>query len=224
MQNFYLKMYKNVYLRKVSAIAQRMLQKMVHHLILAGEITADDLPVLTDSELLGLLSISKEETARKLYGMLRERDLFREAVVIRPSGFTHAETKSGKPIAVFGIERADMEKLADSPLLNQRNQTSLENLENKIADIAGVPRNMALVVPILNIFRFQPKDITIYTGEQPDSLKRRYPAHFKNMEEVASSYAAFRVCAPSEYREKLSAPAVAKEIFDLVMQTAWAPR
>src|SRR5581483_10209986 len=35
-QNYYLKIYKNVYLRKASAIAQRMMQKMVYHLIRSG--------------------------------------------------------------------------------------------------------------------------------------------------------------------------------------------
>lgn len=43
-QNYYLKIYKNVYLRKTSAIAQRMMQKMVYHLIMAGELRRSDLP------------------------------------------------------------------------------------------------------------------------------------------------------------------------------------
>ena len=58
-QNYYLKIYKNVYLRKTSAIAQRMVQKMTHHLIIAEELRREELPLLTDSELIGRCGTSR---------------------------------------------------------------------------------------------------------------------------------------------------------------------
>ena len=48
-QNYYLKIYKNVYLRKASAIAQRMIQKMTHRLIAMRELRREELPNITDS-------------------------------------------------------------------------------------------------------------------------------------------------------------------------------
>jgi uncharacterized protein len=64
-QNYYLKIYKNVYLRKSSAIAQRMMQKMVHHMIAGGELTSETLVELTDSELVGMMRFSKNKIVQE---------------------------------------------------------------------------------------------------------------------------------------------------------------
>ena len=216
-QNFYMKMYKNVYLRKASAIAQRMFQKNVYHLIAAGELRPEDLPRITDSELLGIAYFSKDPVAQELYGCLRRRELFREAIVVRPEEFLHAESHARKPIAVLGADAETMAELLWNPSLDQKNQAGLEELEVKIADIAGVPANAVLVVPIFNSYRFVAEDINIYNeGGHLESLKARYPAHFKNMEEVAQSYLALRICTLEKYRKNLSSPKVAKEVFDLI--------
>ncbi len=218
-QNFYVKMYKNVYLRKISAIAQRMLQKMVYHLILAKEIVADDLPRLTDSELIGVIYFSKDELVKELYHHLKVRDLFREAIVVRPEGMSHAGGKAGKPTKIFGAAGGEMARLMQSAALQSKNQVGLETLEKKIAELAGIPKNMVLIVPIFYPQRFEAKDIKIHTESGAlESLRDRYPAHFKNMEEVAQSYLALRVCTPEKYRKILSSPEIAKEVLDLLMK------
>ena len=217
-QNFYLKMYKNVYLRKTSAIAQRMFQKMTHHLILEGVIARRDLPDLTDSELFGVMRFAKNETVRKLYDLFRRRDLFREAVVLRPKSFADAENKTTKHITTFGIDAKQIKRIIAAPELQTKNQIGLANLEDKIAELAGLPKDSVLVVPITDPGRFAAQDIMVYKGpgKKPSSLKARYPAHFKNIAEVTQTYVAFRVCTTQQYRKQLSSPRIAKKIFDVI--------
>lgn len=220
-QNFYINMYKNVYLRKTSAIAQRMLQKIVYHLIKSGGAAVGDLPLLTDSELLGLMLISKDPLVSELYEMLKRRDLFREAIAIRPEKFMHASLTAPKPKTVFGLDDAGIKNLMNAPALQPKNQEALEGLERQIAALAGIPETAVLVVPVLTPGRFQAKDIAIYAeGGKLESLKERYPAHFKNMEEVGQSYLALRISAPEKYRKILSEEKMAKGVFDLIAKAA----
>ena len=217
-QNFYLKMYKNVYLRKASVIAQRMFQKMVYLLIRNGTITAADLPNLTDSELIGILRMSEDEGVQAMYRRLRRRELFRETIVVRPEKFAKTHHAPGKAVRVFGISPREMSRLVNAPALQNRNQESLISLEHKIADIVGVPSDAILAVTVMNAWRFVPKDVAIYSEKgTAGSLKERYPAHFKDMEEVAHAYAVFRICALEKYRKRVSEPRIAKKIFDAVM-------
>ncbi len=213
-QNFYLKMYKNVYLRKTSAIAQRMFQKMTHHLILASELAAADLPNLTDSELFGIMRFTKDAVVREMYNLFRRRDLFREAVVLRPKSFARSENKTSKEVATFGIEKREIKRLITAKHLQVKNQIGLAALEDDIARLAGLPPNTVLVVPITDPGRFDAQDIKVYRGrsKKPGSLKTRYPAHFKNIKEVSQTYVAFRICTTEQYRARLSSPRIASQI------------
>jgi HD superfamily phosphohydrolase len=219
-QNYYLKIYKNVYLRKTSAIAQRMMQKMTHHLITTGALMPTALPALTDSELLGMFHLSEDRFISAMYDLLKRRDLFREAIVLRPEQFAHAATSIEKPITTFGAKSAVMRKLAQNPKLDPKNQVGLMAVEAEIADIAGLPRSSVLVTPIHGQERFTGQDILIYQGAHKKlaSLKDRYPAHFKNIEEVAESYLTFRICTTEKYRKVLSSPKTAKKIFEYLTE------
>lgn len=218
-QNFYLKMYKNVYLRKTSAIAQRAFQKMTHHLIAAGEIAAADLPNLTDSELFGMMHISRDATVREMYASFKARDLYREAIVLRPRSFVGPQNLAGKPIATFGLGDREINHLIPAPQFQLANQVGLAAAEARIATLAGLPPNSIIIVPVTNPERFIAQDILVYrgAGQKPASLKTRYPAHFKNIEEVAQTYVAFRVCTLQKYRAKLSSPRVAKKIAEVIL-------
>jgi len=219
-QNYYLKIYKNVYLRKTSAIAQRMVQKMTYHLILANELRREELPFLTDSELIGTFRASKDPFVRATYALLRRRDLFREAIVLRPEKFAHAATSSGKPVTTFGAKNAVMRRLAQNPKLHPKNQAELAVVEHEIAKIAGLPSASVLVTPIHGQERFEGQDILIYQGAHKKlaSLKERYPAHFRNVEEVAESYITFRVSTTEKHRKVLSSSRTAKKIFEYLTE------
>lgn len=218
-QHFYMKMYKNVYLRKASLIAQRMFQKIVYYLIKDGELERRTLPSLTDSELIGKIASSLNPSVITLYDFLKKRELLKEAIVIRPEKFMPSKNQK-KAVAKFGVDEKTMEKLTEAPSFREKNQENLLELERKIAKIAGLEEELILAVPVLNSWRFKPKDIKIYRGKEGIvSLKDRYPAHFKNMEEIARSYAAFRICTTEKHRKVLSSPKISRRIFQLVMET-----
>ena len=220
-QNFYLKMYKNVYLRRTSAIVQRMVQKMIYHLILEGEITPGELPGLTDSELLGIMRFSKNPVVKTMYALYKKRDLYREAVVIRPKRFAAGDERPGKARRTLAASDAEIRHLIHAPNLHLKNQEGLLAAENEIAHAVGIPEEYILVTPITNPERFEAQDILVYRGprERPASLKTRYPAHFKNLEEVAEDYITFRVCTTEKYREHLSSPQMARKVFKLLMSS-----
>jgi uncharacterized protein len=162
LQNYYLKIYKNVYLRKTSSIAQRMVQKIIHHLIVAGEIKATDLVDFTDSELIGMMRASKDPLAQAMYAMLRERNLFREAIVIRPEKFARTDIAIGKPTIIFGTNERAMRKITANPSFQANNQEDIEALESLIAISADIPGENILVVPIHSTERFEGQDIMIF--------------------------------------------------------------
>lgn len=218
-QNFYMKMYKNVYLRKTSAIAQRMIQKIAHHLMLAGELSATQLPNLTDSELIGIMHTSKDPCVQKMYILLKRRELFREAIVVKPKKIAEFESQARKGSILLGATPEKMEKIAKDKNLSPENQAHLEKMEDNIAHLAGLPNDAVLVIPIYGQERFEAQDIAIYqgSGKKLASLKARYPAHFKNTEEVAQTYLAFRVCTTEPYRQALSSLKIAKKVFALIM-------
>ncbi len=215
MQDFYIKMYKNVYLRKKAVIAQRMMQKMAYALIAENSLTGRELMDLRDFELLNKLQASENQTVKNLFPLFMDNLIFREAIVIRHKEFAMSHPTDGKPIKVFGVEAGAMNRLAESPNFQQKNPKKLMEAEEAIAKILGAPSYNILIVPIVSAERFRGQDIKIYRSDE--SLKSAYPAHYKNMEEYGRSYAALRVCAPEELRAKLAEENTAQKIFDKIL-------
>lgn len=215
-QDFYVKMFKGVYFRKASIIAQRMMQKMIYRLIVTKEILIKKLITLNDFQLLSRLDQSKDKVTKHLYKLLMERRLFKEAVVIRYKNFVFAENIAGKSIKVLGIDNKIMKKIIKSPKLMQKNQKSLQRLEDAIARLLRIKSQDVLVVPIMNPERFKTKDIKILTsGYKISSLKHEHPAHFLDMKETARAYAALRICTQEQYRSKMAR--YGEEIKDLII-------
>jgi HD superfamily phosphohydrolase len=204
LQTFYMKMYKEVYLRKSLVIAQRMFHKAVYHLIRSGELEAAQLQPMVDAELIGLMYSSEDSVVRVLYQALRERRLFREVISIRPKGFVRETRVAGKYIHPLEVEREDMDRLTQLPMLQKDNYLGLETLEQEIAKIAKIPQHSVLVVPVFNPERFCPKDVQIYGSDgKLHSLKARRRAHYARLEETAASYAALRICVQEQHRRQL---------------------
>jgi hypothetical protein len=166
------------------------------------------------------MRMSQDPTVRMMYALFRERNLFREAVVIRPEKFVRAERGNGKQTAALGATPAEMRRIIANPRYKEKNQEGLEAFESDIARVAGLPENSVLVTPVHGTERFEAEDIFIYegAGKKLASLKARYPAHFKNIEEVAQTYLAFRVCTTQEYRKRLSEPKIAKKVFAMITE------
>ena len=215
--NFYMQMYKGVYLRKALVIAQRMFHKALYHLLESGGLSSTKLPGLTDPELLGIMSVSQDQTVQDMYGRIRERRLFKEAIVIRPQAF-YAETRIGhKAITVVGVEPEEMLRISRVATLQKNNHAGLGNLETLIAQAVAVPVDKVLVVPVFYPERFEAQDVNILSGNgNLYSLKSWRPDYFKAMEETARSYAALRICVSEEYRDILSAPQAVSMVREII--------
>jgi HD superfamily phosphohydrolase len=201
--DFYMKMYKNVYLRKCLVIAQRTFHKMLSYVIVARELDPKQLPDMTDPELMGKIAQTTHRGARSLYLRLRERRLLKEAVVLR-SETGMCETRIlAKRITVIGIPEEDMQALVHSPTLRKDNHAGLERLETRIANVLGIEPCEVAVVPAMYADRFKSTDVMICGSDGGmHSLRARRPKAFESMEETARSYWAVRVCVPDEYRER----------------------
>lgn len=217
-QNFYMEMYKNVYFRKSLVIAQRMFQKMVHHLIVAGELDPLDLYAMTDFELMAKVITSHEPAVTMLYDLLRRRELFKETIVLRPKAFAHETRIVGKPIRVYPLSEEDMRRLTASPSLQKDQHATLEKLEDKIAALMEIPQGEVLLVPVFNPERFQAQDVNVLYGDQREiqSLREMRPSHFAAMEETARSYTALRICTLDRHRAYLSSPEIADRVVPLL--------
>lgn len=217
-QTFYMKMYKNVYLRKSLVIAQRMFKKMVYHLIVSGDIHASQLFDMNDQELMAAIIRSSSPRVRNLYGLFRNRQLFKETVVLRPDAFADETRIADKPIHVIPLGNEDMRRITGNPRLQMHAHDELDRLEDRIETITGLPADTVLVVPVFNPERFDAQDITVLQGNQRNvhSLRAMRPGHFASMEETARSYTAFRICTTEEHRQHLSGSTLASAAVEAV--------
>ena len=217
-QTFYMKMFKNVYFRKSLVIAQRMFKKMVHHLILENEIRSEDLFGFTDPDLVARFIASRSPVVRTLFSLLRERKLFKEAIVLRPQAFADETRIIDKPIRVIKLSDSEMRRITASPSLQMYAHADLEALEDRIADAIGLPQGEVLLVPVFNPERFQAQDVKVLYGDQHEieSLRNTRPGHFAAMEETAHSYTAFRICTLNGHRTYLSSPEIADRATSLI--------
>jgi hypothetical protein len=182
-QEIYARMYKTVYLRKSAAIAQRMMEKMTGILLEANPMSEQAFWSLTDFGLLGLLETSQNETVKLLYTRFITRNLPRTAIAIKPDQFESIES-ANKEQKTFGVPLAVMEKIVASPKIQETK--NLKKLEEYIESFTGLPQNSVLVVPPASAFRFVPKDISIWNGDDAKfgKLSNYFGDHFKALEEV----------------------------------------
>ena len=97
LKRFYIKMYREVYLRKSCLIGQRIIEKEIYHLIRSGKISEASLWGLMDEELTAL--ICKSARGRKGYD--RYQRLGSKCVIaFKLDGFGWTENTSEKPITV----------------------------------------------------------------------------------------------------------------------------
>src|SRR3989344_3177516 len=213
--DFYMKMYKNVYLRKCLVIAQRTFHKMLHYVVAAGELDPKLLPDMTDPELVGLVARTRHPGAFALCERIKFRQLLKEAVVIRSQKGVCETRIVAKQIRVIGVSEKTMGALIGSQTLRKENHIGLESLEAKGADLLGLPAHDVVIVPAMYADRFQSKDVMIYGSDgRLHSLCARRPMAVGSLEETARSYWAVRICVPDEHRE--SAYKAADEICTII--------
>lgn len=213
MQEFYAKMYKTVYLRKNSAIAQRMLQKMVLATLRAHPISEEVFWGLTDFGLMGRFESSEDAAVKELYKRFTSRSLPRTAIALVLPQFAKLGHRKDKPQSIFGVDNDAMQALVGAKDLMK--PSALERIEHDVEKIANLPKNSVLIVPPVSADRFRPKDITIVRDDRKlAKLSDYYPEHFQALEAEGKSYVVLRVCTFEEHRAQLAEAGVAEKVRD----------
>lgn len=216
LQDFYVKMYKTVYLRKNSAIAQRMMQRMLLELIKTERISEKVFWAMTDFNMLARLENAKNKELSAMAQKFLNRQLPKSAIILKINQFAKIGNREDKAQMIFGISESQMKALSISSELGS--PSKLENQENEIARIASLPKHSVLIVPPNSQERFVPKDIDIYVkGGKTAKLSDYFANHYKSLEEEGRSYSTVRVCTFEEYREKLSKKPIAEKIRDYLL-------
>jgi HD superfamily phosphohydrolase len=214
-QDYYVKMYKLVYLRKNSSLAQRMLQKMMAALMEFSPMTEQRLWSLTDFGLMGLFETSESPMVQQYFRRLTLRDLPKTAVELRLDTFAGITRETSKSQAHLSVDEATMTKLLKTPLL--ATPSALHKVETHIEEMIGLPAGTVVIVMPASPERFVPKDINIYTGREAALLSDYYKSHFDSLLEEGRSYLILRVCAFAEHRAKLAAPESAAMVRDYLL-------
>lgn len=205
-QDFYIKMSKHVYLRKKSAILQRLVQKMAFALVEDG-MAVEDIWKLTDFGLLGRFEISDNPLIKNYYSRLMAGQFPKAAIDLKYEQFVQGDRESeDKALHTFGLPEAVLNRI-----LEQEEVSSIKRLadfEDGIAKLAGIPRESVVVVPAMSHHRFVPEDVKVYSSAGKIAmLSDYYPQHFASLVEYGQSHQVLRICAFPEYRDQLSANA-----------------
>lgn len=199
-QEFYIKLSKNVYLRKKGSILHRLIEKMTGYLIEDG-LQEEELFNLTDFGLLGRFEVSEHKAVKFYY------DRFMAGIFPKLTlefKYHTAETKdlTEKPIKVIGLDDEIFNSIIASDFI--KNPKKLNELERKISELTDVPENSLVIVPPFSKERFVPEDINVYSREgKTVLLSKIYPNHFQAMQEYGRSHIGLRVCVYGDYRRKL---------------------
>lgn len=209
---FYMDMYKNVYLQADSVIVQRCEQKGAFAMMKEGELTEDHLWYMVDADLDAKILTSKQAWVVKMGQKLRAREWPKIAISVKQSRYIESElSKNGKKImSVFSAGGRKIVKLAN---YFHHNPRRLAESEKEIEKNFNLPEHSVLIVPIADSHRFKAQQIKVYKeGEGISSLDKYRREGVDQLNEIAQSYMCLRVAVDPEYREKLADKPVAKEV------------
>ncbi|MFB6226124.1 MAG: HD domain-containing protein [Candidatus Paceibacteria bacterium] len=95
-------MKSTIYFHETVLIADRMIQKAVYHLVQQEQLTVDEISVMDDTDLKTRLRTTENETANYLNKKLDQRQLFKQAVKIKPE---ELNISRGSDIDINKLER-----------------------------------------------------------------------------------------------------------------------
>src|SRR3990167_7741928 len=216
LQDFYVKMFKIVYLRKNSVIAQRVIQKTIYRLIKNEDIKEDEFWAMRDFEILWRLLNSKDNQISGITQKFLNRNLPKSAIALKIDRFADIEKREDKAQIILPIEEEKMNTLALCASLSSPSQ--LEKLEDGVSKMAGLPNNSVFIIPSNSPERFVPKDINIYAqGGGVAKLSDYFKDHYRSLIEEGKSYITIRICTFKEYRDKLSDIKIAERIKEYLL-------
>lgn len=216
LQDFYVRMYKMVYLRKNAAIGQRLLQRITAQLLEIEEFNEHDFWSLTDFGLLGRLENTKSKEIKDEVRRFLNRDFPRTTIALKLSRFAGVESGSYKSQKILGVTDEQLLSILNSPEL--QTPSSIRNLETKLEKKFKLPKNSILISPSNSMYRFVPKEVKIYNPHgSPHKLSDYFKDHFKSIEEEGQSYTILRICTYPEYRGALAEKKVAEEVKEMMI-------
>jgi len=219
LQDFYIKMFKTVYLRKNSSIAARLMQKIMYDLIMLEKIKEDEVWAMRDFEALWRLLNSKSKEISDMTENFLNRNLPKSSIALKIDRFADMEKRVDKAQTILPITENEMNVLSSSNPLSKPSE--LKKREEEIEKIAKLPQNSVLVIPPSSPERFVPQDISIYVQDGGTAkLSDYFKNHYLSLIEEGKSYAVVRVCTFKEHREKLSNPKTAQEIKEYLLSLA----
>lgn len=217
---FYMDMYKNVYLQTNNLILSRLVQKIVFHLLKDGQLNESQLWEMVDSDLDAKILNSREPWIVSSGQKLRNRQWPKVAISIKQPRFTESEIcESGKKImSVFSVSARKMKKLA---AYFHRNPRRIGDAEKEIEKEFKLPEHSVLIVPIADSQRFKAQQVRVYKdGDGVSSLEKWRPEGVARLNEIAQSYMCLRVAVDPEHRERLATKSVSQAVVKYLLSEA----
>lgn len=196
-QNRYFEQYLQIYLRKISTITTRMLQRAVWEDGRRKLFAAS-----TDPEVFGALLTSPSALAQQLAEGLRERALYKTILTIKRKGYERAERTAKKDLSVIAVGQSEIYKLLE----RAKNQDELVALENKLATTAGLREGELLIASPGPIGKLSPSPLPLYnvSTKKITPLFTLRPGHARAIEERLNEALAVRVCVAPRKRKAAS--------------------
>ncbi|MDP2696446.1 MAG: HD domain-containing protein [bacterium] len=213
-QEFYMDMYKNVYLRPSTAVLSRLMQKLVFALLEANELTEDRLWPMIDGDLSAAIMNSQQEWARDSMQRIRTRTWPRIAILIKPKQFPESDVYDGtrQLQKVFSVEMERIKKLAG---YFNHNPKRLARVEQEIESQFGFPEHSIVIVPLSDTQRFKTQEVQVYSeADGITPLSRWRPAGIERLSEIADSYVCLRVAVNPDHRERLASNDISQQVVD----------
>lgn len=211
-QEFYVDMYKNVYLRPASAVLHRWIQKLIFTLMKDDELTEDSLWSMVDGDLDAAILNSRQDWVAESMRKIRSREWPRVAISIKPTQFPEDDVieKGHRLQSVFSVSMRRLKKLTK---YFNRNPRRLADAEEDIEKNFNLPEHSVIIIPLAETQRFKTQQIRVYKeGCSITNLSRWRPKGVDRLREIADSYVCLRIATDTGHREQLAKTDIAKRI------------
>ncbi len=203
MQNFYFRMYTEVYLSPKSLVYERHIQKAVEFATKAGVLNPKAVWDMSDGVLEG--DITKCHASRGKNGLAKaakeamlgysRRSPFVSVIAFKYGKFTKDHLEGEKVIPITP-------KFGGLFLETFENPFRLTELETALEEEFKVPM---LVCVIPDALKVTPEDVPLYEhGKLTGMLSEMVPAHYASLREMARRFFSIRVHVPPSEREPMS--------------------
>lgn len=204
-QEFYMKMYKNVYLQTNTTIIQHVFQELVFNLLQNKEITEERLWMMTDNDLDAAILNSKQEFIQKFgANILRKRLWPKVAISIKQRRFQESERcqDGRKVLSVFSVGARRMKKLAH---YFYKSPKRIIDTAAEIEKMLNLKERSIWIVPITDSHRFKAQQVMVYKeNDGISSLEKWRPDGVKHLNEIAQSYMCLRIATIPDYRSRVA--------------------